>query len=54
MTGVAGVEKYLKTFLDSWKANKSAKLMLKSDQGDLSLTREVNLGHYGQSLGLLQ
>ena len=36
-------------FLDSWKANKSAKLMLKSDQGDLSLSLEVNLGHYGES-----
>ena len=54
MAGEAGVRKALKTFLDSWKANRSAKLTLASQNGDLSVILEVNLGHYCKSEGQVE
>ena len=49
MAGVAGVRKALKSFLNSWKANRSAKLTLSSDKGDMSVILDLNLGHYCES-----
>ena len=50
MAGAAGVKKALKTFLSSWKGNKSAKLTLTSDKGDLSVVLELKLGQYCESI----
>ena len=49
MAGAAGVRKALNTFLNSWKRNKSAKLTLTSDKGDLSVVLELKLGQYCES-----
>ena len=49
MAGAAGVNISLTTFLNFRKAHKSAKLLLKSDKGDLSVTLEVNIGQYVDS-----
>ena len=49
MAGAAGVRKALKTFLNSWKGNKSAKLTLTSVKGDLSVVLELKLGQYCES-----
>ena len=46
MAGAAGAYKTLKLFMDTWRANKSAKLTLESDKGDLKVNLHVNLGHY--------
>ena len=51
MAGVAGVNKALRTFLNSWKAQKSATLSLESDKGDLSVVLKVNFGLYSDSEG---
>ena len=46
MAGVAGVDTSLKTFLDCWKANKSAKLTLESVNGALSVTMKMSIGQW--------
>ena len=46
MAGVAGVNTSLKTFLDCWKANKSAKLTLESVNGALSVTMKMSIGQW--------
>ena len=51
MAGVAGVNKAFRTFLNNWKAQKSATLSLRSDKGELSVVLKVNLGLYSVSEG---
>ena len=46
MAGAAGVNQSLKAFMNGWKAKKSAKLTLKSVEGELSVILEVSLGRY--------
>ena len=53
MAWVAGMDKRLQnaltTFLSTWKAERSAKLSLKSDDGDLSVNLELKIGHYSEN-----
>ena len=51
MAGVAGVNTALKMFMDAWKDHKSAKLSLKSENGELSVIVEVNFGQYNPNDG---
>ena len=46
MARVVKVNRFLKTFLDSWNVDKSAKLVLNSEKGELSVILEVSFGHY--------
>ena len=48
---MAGVNKAFRTFLNNWKAQKSATLSLRSDKGELSVVLKVNLGLYSVSEG---
>ena len=52
MARVVKVNKLLKMFLDSWKADKSAKLVLNSEKGELSVILRIRIRVYAGSRGL--